>query len=211
MTYLSKLRKTCLVALMSCTLTIPSMQGAALANTTAPAKQQPAAADQQKLAKSWTCNATISLISTNVTFTVPSWTMTGGALVDRQAKCKEHIKSQILHNGLIWSYIKPQLTPAQQDAICKAGLAGFRVDYGLTSRPKEWQFVEYPKAPPCNCPTTCPQGYSISGNGNCAKGTCPSGNLPNSATFSNGQGYFIWNGTLYHQVSPTPSGPCSFK
>lgn len=211
MTKLSKFRKVCVAALMGCMLSSPALHSTALADAPAQPTVQAKAGDKQKMAQSWTCSATISMISTSATFTVPVWTMTGGPLVDREKKCRDHIKSQILHSGLIWTYIKPQLSAAQQDAVCKAGVGGFRVVYGFDSRTKDWQFIEYPKAPPCNCPKTCPQGYSISGNGNCAKGMCSSGSLPNSATFANGQGHFIWNGTLYHQVSPTPNGPCSFK
>lgn len=159
----------------------------------------------------WTCDAVIQLIGTGISWAPPTWPMSGGLFVDREKQCFNFLKTNFLDDGEIWVHIKSQLSAAQQDQICRAGRGQFRVDYGFDKRAKDWSQTLWVTAPPCNCPSTCPDGYHLSGNGNCAKGMCQTGALPNQSYFQNGQGHFIWNGTLYHQVAPTSAGQCSFK
>lgn len=166
--------------------------------------------EDAKAIKNWVCDAVIHLTGTSVTWTPATWSMSGNILTDREKACRNYIIANWFDNGAIWNYIKPQLTAAQQDAICKAGSGTFRIDYGFDRRTKDWSITRTIPAPPCNCTAACPDGYHLSGNGNCAKGMCATGSLPNQSYFQNGEGMFIWNGNLYHQVSAT-NRTCAFK
>lgn len=97
--------------------------------------------------RAWTCNATISLQGSSLSYTVPNWRMSGSLTTDRQERCKAHIQNNWLNNGLIWSVLN--IPANQQNGYCQSG-GDFRVDYGFDRRSKDWSFTQQSK-PACAC------------------------------------------------------------
>jgi hypothetical protein len=98
-------------------------------------------------ARTWTCDGTIALTGTSYSYALPTWTMSGGLLADREKACKARIQGDYLNNGAIWQ--KLGIPAADQNAFCQAG-GTFRVDYGFDARKKDWSFTQFGK-PNCKC------------------------------------------------------------
>jgi hypothetical protein len=98
-------------------------------------------ASSPSYARSWICNATISLVGASNSYTVPSWNMSGGVLADRQKACMNKLKADWISNGKI--YGKLNVTSAQQQTICAAHGFQVRAEYGFDKRAKEWNFIQW--------------------------------------------------------------------
>lgn len=174
-------------------------------------------ANQRAFARSWTCDATISLTGGTHQYTPPTWRMKTGdpdtVWGDREKSCKRYIENKIL-TGSIWSLLN--LTPAEQDTVCKKGRGEFRVDYGFDKRPKSWDFTSTLPAPPCNCELTCKPGYNLGtgtpGNPRCIRVLCEgaAADIPNERFGPHENGVGIWGGNVYHH-QPVQRGACKFR
>jgi hypothetical protein len=103
-------------------------------------------------ARSWNCQGSIS--TGNKIFTIPSFGLSGGILVDREARCKAEIKIRFLNNGAIYRLMN--FTAAEATPLCGTGL-DFHVEYGFDKRPKSWNF-DQPVKPNCACTGLSYQG-----------------------------------------------------
>ena len=147
-------------------------------------------------ARSWTCNASISLSGSSATYTLIPWNMSG-SFKDREKMCKNHIISNWLNNKKIWK--KLNLTKSDQNNFCKLHKGTFRVDYGFDRRKKSWVFSKKLSTPPCKC--SCSTGWYDGNRKSCVigVGACD-GHLQGIPDGDKGGGYFAWKGNLYKNV-----------
>lgn len=172
-------------------------------------------AQQRGLRRSWTCHATIFLSGTNHQYTLNSWTMSRGG-ADRQKACQNHIYANLLRPGnpAIWKHF--DLSAEEQNRICRAGKGTFRVVYGFDERDKAWNFEQQHLAPPCDCATSCPNGYDLDDrssprNPRCVRLLCPgaAAGIPDERFGAHDKGIGIWGGNVYHH-QPVVRGACCF-
>lgn len=175
-------------------------------------------AQKRAFARKWTCDATISLIESGKQYTPQPWEMTTKdphtVWGDREKSCKKYIEAEIL-TGNIWK--KLNLTPAEQDKICKKGEGDFRVDYGFDERPKSWSFTKTLPAPPCDCELICKTGYNLDtssspGHPRCVRLLCSGSatGIPDDRFGPHDNGIGIWHGNVYHH-QPVRKGHCVFQ
>ena len=88
-------------------------------------------------ARQWTCHATIALNNSSFSYTVPSWSMSGGPAVDREKKCLEAIKNNWIPTRQLW--LNLGVPQKDQKSLCDTG-GTFRVTYGFDARKKGWTF-----------------------------------------------------------------------
>lgn len=170
-------------------------------------------------AKSWTCNATVSLqgFVGVASYTIPDWSMSSSAwFPDREQKCKNYLTSNWIDNGTILKYFA--LSDEQQNQICKDGVT-VRVDYGFDARKKEWNFTRRPNTP-CVCPKNCPTDWQADSADLCTKQLCGPVNLSPETFYGDDNrdgvedhdGLLIKNNYIYQWMPPiTDYAHCLLK
>ena len=132
----------------------------------------------QAVTRNFTCHAFIGLTGTvQKIFTPTPWASScNGIGCDREAKCKDDIKSKWLNNGAVWALLN--LNAAEQNSICKSKGGMFRVEYGFDERQKSWNFTQQVGKSGCKCDYTCENGFWKEGN-TCVRQACPANSMVN--------------------------------
>lgn len=160
------------------------------------------------LKRNWTCHATFHVEGmASLSYTPPSWNMSGNIFSDREHECRNYIRNNLLRPE-VWK--KFGLPAKDQNTICLNGSGSIRVDYGFDERKKSWSF-RHTVSSDCNCKKICPTNWWIDDGGRCASGvpSCGKVDLPDQF-YSNGtNGIYIWQGGMYQWKQPALE--CLFK
>lgn len=169
-------------------------------------------------AREWECQATFFFVDHDDINTTTTWSMSAGPqdayFYDRQAGCKSRITSYFYSDGNVFTL--RSLPESVQNSICTTGSVNIRVSYNIDRRPQVWGFTQTVRAPACQCPQSCPSGYTMDDTGHrCHRALCGNGNIshPNQNFIdSSNRGVFIWSGILYQMVPATAStSGCRFS